>query len=505
MAELVGLTAGCDLDRQVRCGNQSMNFSRSSTVLLVDAKNSSTQLESLKTILEAAALDTVVADLQTCAPDEHTLISLCRHYQPSLVIQLFDAAELEQIQNTGGFSACLTVPLIVGAQNLCADQIRTMLDSGASDFIAPPFTTESILPRVWRLLNHHAASSASTTSLQQRMAMRRLGLVGESRAFVEEIDKLKQLARCDITVMIGGETGTGKELVARAIHYLSPRCDRPFVAVDCGAIPPELTESELFGHERGAFTGAVTKNPGLISAANHGTLFLDEVDALTLGVQAKLLRFLQEMEYRSLGSTEIKKADVRVISATNRNLAEHIANNQFRKDLYYRLNVVQLNLPGLRERREDIVLLARHFASKHAVQFNRPERGFAPAAIQKLITHHWPGNVRELENVVAAAVALCDEPLICANDLLLCGDQSDSPSSFRDAKAKVIVEFEREYIMRVLSSCDGNISQAARVAKKNRRAFWELIRKHRIDVREKSENSEQQSMSPRTRSTGLAN
>jgi two-component system response regulator GlrR len=274
---------------------------------------------------------------------------------------------------------------------------------------------------------------------------------------------------------------------------------------DCGAIPPELTESELFGHERGAFTGAVTKNPGLISAANHGTLFLDEVDALSLTVQAKLLRFLQEMEYRSLGSTETKKADVRVISATNRDLHEHVETNQFRKDLYYRLNVVQLNLPSLRHRREDIVLLARHFAAKHAVQFSRPKKDFAPAAIQKLITHHWPGNVRELENVVAAAVALCDEPMICENDLLLSGDQSDSPSSFRDAKARVIMEFEREYIMRVLSSCDGNVRQAARVAKKNRRAFWELIRKHRIDVREKRNPADRQTAAPRARTGGFVN
>jgi DNA-binding NtrC family response regulator len=479
-----------------------MKFFHQPTVLLVDSNNSGTQLEGLRKILEDAGVNAVVADLAGSSLDQQTVVNLSEKYLPALVIQLFDASELYQIEKVGGLSACLTVPLIVAAQNLSADQIRIMLDSGASDFISPPFTTESVLPRVWRLLKHQVESSAPTASFKQRMAMQRLGLVGESQAFVEEIDKLKQLARCDITVMIGGETGTGKELVARAVHYLSPRSDRPFVAVDCGAIPPELTESELFGHERGAFTGAVAKNPGLISTANHGTLFLDEVDALTLSVQSKLLRFLQEMEYRSLGSTEIKKADVRVISATNRDLREHVANNLFRKDLYYRLNVVQLHLPSLRDRREDIVLLARHFAMKHAVQFDRPKRDFATAAIQKLISHHWPGNIRELENVVAAAVALCDEPLICANDLLLPGDQADSPSSFRDAKARVIVEFEREYILRVLSSCAGNVSQAARVAGKNRRAFWELIRKHRIDVRDRKDVSEQSTSG--THSTRLA-
>jgi len=301
--------------------------------------------------------------------------------------------------------------------------------------------------------------------------------------FLDEIKKLRLLARCDITVMIGGETGTGKELVARAIHYLSPRSDCPFVPVDCVAIPPGLTESELFGHERGAYTGAIAKNPGLISAADHGTLFLDEVDALNLSVQAKLLRFLQEMEYRPLGSSEVKKADVRVISATNRDLLQRVRSNEFRKDLYYRLNVVQLRLPSLSQRREDVILLARHFAAKYVARFSQPHREFSADAIQKLISYDWPGNIRELENVVGAAVALCDGPLICAKDLSLAGDQTQSPRSFREAKAQVITEFEREYITRLLDSCDGNVSEAARAAHKNRRAFWELIRKHRIDVR----------------------
>jgi DNA-binding NtrC family response regulator len=304
--------------------------------------------------------------------------------------------------------------------------------------------------------------------------------------------------------LIGGETGTGKELIARAIHYLSPRSDRPFVPVDCGAIPAELTESELFGHERGAFTGAVAKTQGLISAADQGTLFLDEVDALNLSVQAKLLRFLQEMEYRSLGSSEIKKADVRLISATNRDLLERVKRDEFRKDLYYRLNVVQLHLPSLRQRREDILLLAQHFASKHAARFNQPQRKFSTDAIQKLLTYHWPGNVRELENIVAAAVALCDGPLICGCDFSFSGEHEESPASFRDAKARVIIEFEREYIVRLLSSCDGNVSKAARVAGKNRRAFWELIRKHKISVQDLKKDTDELETETNARARGFS-
>jgi DNA-binding NtrC family response regulator len=319
--------------------------------------------------------------------------------------------------------------------------------------------------------------------MHENIAMQHLGLVGQSEIFLNEIKKIRNLARCDISVMIGGETGTGKELVARAVHYLSPRADQPFVPIDCGAIPPELTESELFGHERGAFTGAVAKNHGLISAANHGTLFLDEVDALSLAVQAKLLRFLQEMEYRPLGSRETKKADVRVISATNRDLLELVRCNEFRKDLYYRLNAVQLRLPSLRQRWEDIVLLARHFVTKYVARFNTPPREFSSDATQKLLAYQWPGNIRELENVIGAAVALCDGPLISAGDLVLNEEQVEIPTCFREAKAQVITEFEHRYITRLLGSCDGNVSEAARVAGKNRRAFWELIRKHRIDVR----------------------
>jgi two-component system response regulator GlrR len=316
-----------------------------------------------------------------------------------------------------------------------------------------------------------------------------LELLGESPSFLEEVRKLPLLAQCDVTIMIQGETGTGKELIARAIHYLSPRHNRPFVPIDCGAIPPELAESVLFGHERGAFTSAVAKNPGLVSVADQGTLFLDEVDGLGSSVQAKLLRFLQQKEYRPLGSSEIKKADVRVISATNSNLQQRVRKGEFREDLFYRLNVVPLQLPPLRLRQNDIALLARHFLEKYAARYKRPTRNFSPDALQRLRMYHWPGNIRELENVVEAAVALSEGPTICAKDLLLAALESPDQLSFQEAKALAIREFERDYIARLVCSCGGNVSEAARVAGKNRRAFWELICKHKVDIQELRESS----------------
>jgi DNA-binding NtrC family response regulator len=445
----------------------------------VDFVPRSAEYEAFTLVLESAGIRFHTVKPQT--RDTEGLSRFCEQYHPSLIILSVNQSTVAP--PILGLRSLITTPIIVVAQNFDASQIQDLLALGATDFITPPLTRENILPRIWRLIQQTAEFSETRTKMHVNLAMQHLGLVGQSAIFLSEIKKIHHLARCDISVMIGGETGTGKELVARAVHYLSPRANQPFVPIDCGAMPPELTESELFGHERGAFTGAVVKNPGLISAAGHGTLFLDEVDALSLTVQAKLLRFLQEMEYRPLGSRETKKADVRIISATNRDLLERVRCNEFRKDLYYRLNAVQLRLPSLRQRWEDIVLLARHFVSKYSVRFNRPQREFSADAIQKLLAYPWPGNIRELENVIGAAVALCDGPLICGSDLVLNEEQAEMPTLFREAKAKVITEFERRYITKLLSSCDGNVSEAARAAGKNRRAFWELIRKHHIDVR----------------------
>jgi two-component system, NtrC family, response regulator GlrR len=307
-------------------------------------------------------------------------------------------------------------------------------------------------------------------------------MIGESASFLSEIKKIPLLAKSGAIVLITGETGTGKELCARAIHYLSPRSRSPFMPINCGAIPVELVENELFGHEKGAFTGASETRSGLIAEAEGGTIFLDEVDCLPLAAQVKLLRFLQEKEYRPLGSKKMKKADVRVLAAMNVDPQEAIAAGRLRQDLYYRLNVIPLAIPPLRERREDISLLARHFLLKYSVEFDKPMADFSEEAIQLLQLYDWPGNVRELEHHVERAVVLSEGRMIQAKDVILPSSESDLPESFHNAKTKMVSVFERTYIERLLLAHHGNISQAARAAQKNRRAFWELVRKYQIDV-----------------------
>ena len=271
-------------------------------------------------------------------------------------------------------------------------------------------------------------------------------------------------------------------MVARAIHYLSPQANKPFVPVHCGAIPAELAENELFGHEQGAFTGAHSRQLGLIQEADEGTIFLDDVDCLPLSVQMKLLRFLQEKEYRLLGSTQTQTAHVRVITASNTSLAAKVAAGDFRQDLYYRLKVVAFELLPLRQRPEDIIPLAHHFRAKYAIEFDKHVRGFSEAALQALCAHDWPGNVRELENVIAGAVVLCNKAVLTQEDLDLGHHAQDTQKSYQQAKKKVVDEFEKRYVQSLLALHQGNISKAASAAQKNRRAFWELIRKHNIDA-----------------------
>jgi DNA-binding NtrC family response regulator len=375
------------------------------------------------------------------------------------------------------------VPIVVAAHGIEPPQVRTLLACGVSDFVIPPFHAADVVPRIWRAGARQDDGEAGRDPTPSKPGLQ-FGLLGDSPAFVAMLTKLPAIASCDVTVLIVGETGTGKELIARAIHYLSRRKSRPFVPVDCAGIPAELAESELFGHERGAFTGAVTTTAGLAAAAREGTIFLDDVDALPVSVQPKLLRFLQQKEYRPLGSVAIRKADVRVISATNAELGGRVQSAQFREDLFYRLNVLQVRLPPLRERPGDIGLLARHFVAKYRAEFDRPAQTLSTSAQQKLLLHRWPGNVRELENVIQAAVALCHGPIISGSDLPLGSRAEERCLSFRQAKVEAVTEFERDYVERLLRANGGNISSAARAANKNRRAFWELMRKYRISPRQ---------------------
>jgi len=288
--------------------------------------------------------------------------------------------------------------------------------------------------------------------------------------------------------LITGETGSGKEVFARAIHYTGPRAAFPFLPVNCATLPVELVENELFGHAPGAYTGARAVHRGLIQQAEGGTLFLDEIDSLPLPAQAKLLRFLQEREYRPLGAGAARRADVRMLSATNHELLPLIHAGRFRQDLYFRLNVLTLRLPPLRERTEDIPALTEHLLARHArLAQGRPPR-FTPAAMAKLAAYDWPGNVRELENMIERALVLStgewiDESLVD----LPAVERAQPDESFKVQKLRVVIQFERHYLEESLTRHGGNITRAAKAAKKDRRAFFELLRKHNLTRRTNSE------------------
>jgi two-component system response regulator GlrR len=361
-----------------------------------------------------------------------------------------------------------------------AAETSALLQAGVADFILPPLSLEQVLPRITRLLPARPRVRCPPGNEDPGLGR----LVGRSAAFVDAVQKLPRVARCETGVLIEGESGTGKELFARAIHDLSPRAARPFVPVNCGAIPVELAESELFGHERGAFTGAYASAEGLIAQADGGTLFLDEVVSMPLLTQVKLLRFLQEREYRPIGAKSTRRADVRVIAAANTSLARAVQQGRFRHDLFYRLNVVRLTVPALRERRDDIPLLAEHFVRRFAAQVGSPVKDLSVSARERLVRHEWPGNVRELEHAIERAVVFAGAPIIEADHLVLDGPEPEvaDAGSFKRAKARTIANFERSYIEGLLAAHRGNISHAARRAGKNRRAFWELIRKHGVDA-----------------------
>jgi DNA-binding NtrC family response regulator len=373
-----------------------------------------------------------------------------------------------------------SIPVIALVNSIQAENILQILDQGFVDFVVCPFRCEEILPRALRLVQRSRRLD-TPTRLAERLRLNRM--IGDSAALNGVLKKIPVVARCDATVLISGETGTGKELCARSVHYLSPRSAKPFVPVNCGAIPVDLVENEFFGHERGAYTHATTSQLGLIHEAEGGTLFLDEVDCLPLQAQVKLLRFLQEKEYRPVGSRKTRSADVRVITALNADLNEAVESGRLRKDLYYRLNVISLKLPPLRDRRDDILSLAAHFIQKYSKEFNKPRTALSSEAISSLMRYDWPGNIRELEHVIQRAVALSEEHLIGKDDLTIPRSEDAGADSFSATKAAIIANFERNYILRLLQTYKGNITQAAQAAQKHRRAFWQLIRKHRIDVR----------------------
>jgi len=348
---------------------------------------------------------------------------------------------------------------------------------GVFGFLTKPFESKELLRQV------EAATSLSIGQSGNRLDSGRddswrEAFVTRSPSLNALLDQARLVAASDASVFIHGESGTGKELLANAIHRASSRKNKPFIAINCGAIPEALLESELFGHTRGAFTGAVRDHKGLFQSANGGTIFLDEIGDMPLPLQVKLLRTLQDRSVRPVGATQSIDVDVRIISATHRNLTEEMKSGNFREDLYYRLNVVGFDIPSLAQRREDIPLLAVHFLNTISEKYRKKINGFAPEAMEMLVTAPWPGNVRQLQNIVEQTAVLCTTPIIpCSLMQKALRDDVGSILPLEDARR----HFERDYLVRLLKVTDGNVTQAARLAKRNRTEFYKLLQRHQLN------------------------
>lgn len=359
--------------------------------------------------------------------------------------------------------------LIVTAHGTIPDAV-TATQSGAFGFLTKPIDKDELIETVERAMQVSGAAAVDEDWAAE--------IITRNQGLREILAQAKMVAATDARVLINGESGTGKELLARAIHRASPRSQQPFVAINCSAMAENLLESELFGHEKGAFTGATRSHKGLFQSAEGGTLLLDEIGDMPMRLQVKLLRVLQENQVRPVGSTDAIQVDVRVISATHRDLQTMMREGRFREDLFYRLNVVNIVLPTLDDRREDIPLLVSHFLQEIAKEAGQERKVYAPEAVELLVTAEWPGNVRQLYNVVRQNVALSRSPVI-SGELVQSslGEHGGKLPSFSEARD----EFTRNYLSQILQITTGNVSQAARLAKRNRTDFYKLLARHDLN------------------------
>ncbi|MCD6042022.1 MAG: glrR [Burkholderiales bacterium] len=409
-----------------------------------------TAVESGEAALAALAVSrpqVVVTDLRMQGMDGMALFDAIHRDSPSLPVVILTAHG--------------TIPEAVSATR-----------RGVFSFLTKPFEPKVLLDTVAE------AMRLSSPPASGELESWRAELITRSSAMEDLLSQARRVAASDASVCIFGASGTGKELLARAIHRASPRGEAPFVAVNCGAIPEGLLESELFGHKKGSFTGAVADRRGLFQAAQGGTLFLDEIGDMPLPLQVKLLRALEERKIRPVGSHESFDVDVRVIAATHRKLEERIASGEFREDLYYRLNVVKLYIPTLSERREDIPLLANEFLTRLGTRYRRGRLAFAPEAMQLLVSAPWPGNVRQLLNVVEQAVALATTEVIPESLVRQALDAGDTMLTPLDEARRA---FERDYLVRILKITGGNVTKAARLAGRNRTEFYRLLERHSLE------------------------
>jgi two-component system response regulator GlrR len=437
-------------------------------VLLVDDDDSLLRLLSMR--LTAAGYDVCAAESGEQALGRLPL------YRPHLIVtdlQMKGMDGMTLFNQVHSRNPSLPV-LILTAHGTIPDAIEAT-SRGVFSYLTKPFNSKVLLEHVARALK--ITGETTLTRPEESSESWREELVTRSPLMENLLTQARLIADSDASVLIQGQSGTGKEVLARAIHKASPRADKPFVALNCSAIPESLFESELFGHVKGAFTGASRDHPGLFRAAEGGTLFLDEIGDMPAGFQVKLLRALQERVIRPVGSTASIAVDVRIISATHQDLQQSLVEGTFREDLYYRLNVVNLELPSLSERREDIMLLANHFLQQFPDADKRGISGFSTEAQEAMLYAAWPGNVRQLYNVVEQSVALSTTPLIPASlvQRALRDESADLPS-FADARN----QFERDYLTQLLQMTNGNVTQAARIAKRNRTEFYKLLNKHAL-------------------------
>ncbi len=408
-----------------------------------------TAVESGEAALAALAVSrpqVVVTDLRMQGMDGMALFDAIHRDSPSLPVVILTAHG--------------TIPEAVSATR-----------RGVFSFLTKPFEPKVLLDTVAEALRLSSVPSGNTEDW-------RAEIITRSSTMEDLLAQARRVAASDASVCLYGASGTGKELMARAIHRASPRADAPFVAVNCGAIPEGLLESDLFGHKKGSFTGAVSDRRGLFQAAQGGTLFLDEIGDMPLPLQVKLLRALEERKIRPVGSHESFEVDVRVIAATHRKLEERIASGEFREDLYYRLNVVKLYIPTLAERREDIPLLANEFLTRLGTRYRRGRLAFSPEAMQLLVSAPWPGNVRQLLNVIEQAVALAATEVIPESLVRQALDAGDTMLTPLDEARRA---FERDYLVRILKITGGNVTKAARLAGRNRTEFYRLLERHSLE------------------------
>ena len=394
-----------------------------------------------------------------------------------------DRTGLELIQELASGTTVEERPAIVMmTAHATVESAIAAMKLGALDYLQKPFDVEELLVVARRAIEHHRLRTQQRYLLSERdEEFNHYGIVGRSKAIQELIGTIERVAQARSTVLILGETGTGKELVARAIHDRSEQREMPLIKVNCAALPESLLESELFGHVRGAFTGATATKKGRFSLADGGTIFLDEIATISSAVQAKLLRVLQEREFEPLGSERTHKVEVRVIAATNRDLRRMVSEGRFQEDLFYRLSVIPVTLPPLRERREDIPLLVDHFVAKHAQRTGKRIEGLAPGVLEQLQGYEWPGNVRELENTIESAVVLTAGPRLLPRDVSMLGATA-APADLPSPRLRDNVEWaERETIRRALRQANEVKKDAAEILGLSQRALSYYLSKYKIE------------------------